>query len=518
MGIFADAVKQQAHVTYTENGQIAKDTTENPLLDLFAVIGALRDNNANFDKERLERMVLNAFNYDPYRTVKLLFYARDVRCGLGERDVAKLGLYYLVKHHHEDCVIPNLELLPVYGRWDDLYAFRGTEVMPRAYDVMRATWLKDIQALDEKKDSVSLLAKWVKTPDASSERTKEVGIETALALEDDVRSFKRHMRALRKKINIVEAKMSANEWDDIQYANLPARAMHVHKKAFERHDPLGFGNYIASLVKGETKVNSSTLYPYDIVKELISVSRGAWIPLIKDTLSQNQLDLLEQQWKALPDMVEGEHNFLVMCDVSGSMYGDPICKSIGLAIYFAERNHGPMQNLFMSFSSDPKYIDLSNKSTLREKITYTSEADVGYGTDLRKAFDLILNTAIMWQMKPEDMPKSLIVISDMEINSGEMGRYVPYGSDTLYFYDEMKQKFAEKGYTIPNIVFWNVASRHDVFHADKNHSGVQLVSGSSTNIFKTLIKTLGMDPVQAMLEVLDSERYQDIVIPGSYMK
>jgi hypothetical protein len=102
------------------------------------------------------------------------------------------------------------------------------------------------------------------------------------------------------------------------------------------------------------------------------------------------------------------------------------------------------------------------------------------------------------------MPKSLIVISDMEIDY--------CGDKDWTFYGQMSRKFAEHGYDIPNIIFWNVASRHDVFHADASRAGVQLVSGQSTATFQQVMQTVGMTPVEAMEKIINADRYNAITL------
>lgn len=126
-------------------------------------------------------------------------------------------------------------------------------------------------------------------------------------------------------------------------------------------------------------------------------------------------------------------------------------------------------------------------------------------TNLEEAFDSILKTAVENHVPEEEMPKSLIIISDMEFDSAT------YDSDWL-FYETMKKKFKRNGYTIPNVVFWNVDSRHNAFHADKKREGVQLLSGSAVTIFEHLDEGIGMTPVEMMRKIIEDERYACITI------
>lgn len=205
----------------------------------------------------------------------------------------------------------------------------------------------------------------------------------------------------------------------------------------------------------------------------------------------------------LPNYVNENTNAIVIADTSGSMYGRPLNSALGLAIYFAERNKGAYHNLWMSFSSEPKFHTLRGE-TLAQKLSSIDMSDWNNNTDLKAAFELILDVAIKNNVPQNEMPKALIVISDMEIDA--------CGNKEWTLYDKMAHKFEKLGYVLPSVIFWNVNSRHDVFHADSSRKGVQLVSGQSISTFKNLMKCIEMTPVEAMLKTLNSERYEAIKI------
>ena len=209
-------------------------------------------------------------------------------------------------------------------------------------------------------------------------------------------------------------------------------------------------------------------------------------------------DTLEAQWRQLPDYVEAGTNVLVIADTSGSMYGRPMATSVGLAVYFAERN-----NMFMSFSGTSR-IQMLRGETLAQKIRSIDMNDWANNTNLKAAFQHVLEIAVRNHVAQEDMPKSLIVISDMEIDY--------CGDRNWTFYEKMSQQFRKYSYQIPNIIFWNVANRHDVFHADRSRTGVQLVSGQSTAMFRQVMQCVGLNPVEAMEKVINSERYAAIAV------
>lgn len=483
MSGFANAMKTQASFTQTENGAIALNTTGDARLDLFGTIGSLRIS----DENRIQTLFAEAYKVDPLFATKIAFYARDVRGGLGERNTFRTILKYMAEYHPE-AIRSNLDLVGVFGRYDDLYCLIGTPVEADMWSAMKTQFEEDLQNL-HKGNAISLLAKWIATADAKSENTRNLGIKTAHKLGYEVYNFKRIVRAMRKHIGVVEGLMSAGRWDEIKYSEVPSRAMMIYRKAFMRHDEERFKQFIDKAAKGEEKINSTTLYPYDIVEKILYYREDSKV--------------LEAQWKQLPNYVEEGTNALVMADVSGSMYGRPMATSIGLAIYFAERNKGAYHNMFMTFSGYQEIVTLKGE-TLSQKISYVSKASWGMNTDLKAAFDLVLDIAIKNNVPAAEMPKSIIVISDMEIDRS--------GNREWTFYEKMASKFRKHGYDIPNIVFWNVNSRHDVFHADKTRAGVQLCSGQSVTVFKQLMDCIGYTPVEMMEKVINSERYECITV------
>ena len=482
---FSDVMREESKWTKTENGADAKNTTDSALLDMFATIGSMRSRS---EDEIIQKFEL-AFQEDPLGAMRCLFYARDIRGGLGERRVFRVLLPYIAQKHYEE-LYRNLELIPEYGRWDDFYALIGTPMEEQFWPFISWKLFRDIKEMEAGRPC-SLLAKWLKKADASSPNTRKLGIYTAKKLGMSVYDYKRLCVKLRKYIDVVEQRMSANEWDAINYPKVPSRAMMNYREAFARHDQERFDEYLNKVKSGEKKINSATLYPYDIVEKIL--------------YGHEDSKVLEAQWDNLPDYVDGDVNAVVMADVSGSMWGRPMATSIGLAMYFAERNKGAYHNLFMTFSQNPKFVAVKGE-TITQKIKFISKADWGMNTDLEKALMKILDVAIENHCSQEEMPKSLIIISDMEIDEADGQNH------RENFYDYVSRVYEEHGYKIPNVVFWNVNSRHDVFLADKDRKGVQLVSGQSASTFKNLIGCVDKTPVEMMYSVLNSERYQAVQI------
>lgn len=487
---FANAMTKESRWTRTENGARALNSTGEAVLDFFSVVGALR----NTDEIRIYRLFEEAYKESPLLATRTLYYGRDIRGGLGERETFRKLLVYAAEHHPE-CVEPNIHLIGLYGRFDDLYSLIGTKCEDKMWEYMKSLFAADLELM-EAGQPCSLLAKWIKTPDASSMNTRALGILTAKKLGYSVYDFKRKLRALRKYLDIVEIKMSARRWAEIDYSAVPSNAMMKHRQAFWKHDEDGMKKFIESLEKGETKINASTLYPYDLVEKVFG--NRAWGYLF------NEDPIIEAQWKALPNYVEPGTNAIVIADTSGSMTGRPMNSAIGLAIYFAERNIGPYQNLYMSFN-DRSTVHEIKGATLAQKIASINMSDWGGSTNLEAAFMHILDIAVKNKIPASEMVKSIVVITDMEIN--------PYNVDGDWtFYDEMKTRYYQHGYEIPNVVFWNVNSRNDTYLADSTRKGVQLVSGQSVSTFKNLIGSIGMTPVEMMLKVLNDGRYDLVTV------
>ena len=482
---FADVMKNKAEIKYTENGAIAYDRLNGSLVTLFAQIGALRPRS----EKEIEAKFASAFNEDRLLATKMLFYAGNIRGGLGERRTFRICLHWLAMNH-PTIVKKNIQNIALFNRFDSLFALVGTSCEKEMWSYVQKILVNDLQNMRDGKPC-SLLAKWMPTETASSKKTRTLARKAIYAFKITERQYRQILSSLRKYIKVVERKMSNNEWNDINYPTVPSYAISRYSQAFLKHDNERYSKYIEDLNDGKTKVNASTLYPYDLVRNYMGWS------------SQNNL-VAEQQWKALPNYISGENNIIVMADVSGSMSGRPMETSIGLAIYFAERNKGDYQNCYMTFTDRPHFIKINPNDTLREKVAQVKRTDIGYNTNLEAAFNYILSNATYNNVSNEDMPKALVVISDMEIDRYMSGR-------GLGFVDTMKNKYAQFGYELPKLIFWNVEARNDTFLSQSED--VINISGQSASIFKTFIGALnGKTGWDIMIETLNDKMYDCVQI------
>lgn len=508
MNAVKNTLENEMNVSTTENGAVGFRTTGKELLDLNFAVASLRHMS---DKEVSERFI-KAFCEDKILAMKWLFFARDAREGLGERRLFRVVLADLVNSNPE-MVIPVINLIPEYGRYDDLWCLLDNPFSALAvYKIVDEQLARDIKNMAAGK-SVSLLAKWMPSINASSPKTKEYGKRLCKALRLTERKYRLALSALRKHLDVVEVKMSGKKWSEIKYEGVPSRANLIYNNAFLKNDEERRREYLGKLEKGEVKINASVLFPHDIVHKYMNYGWGH--PL-------NPKDAtIEALWKALPDIVNGCGNTIVVADGSGSMATRVDQRSSvsaldvanALAIYFAEHSSGQFKDKYITFSENPQIVDFSNCDSLHAKLQTALAHNEVANTNIEKVFDLILSSAVRNHMSQDDLPANILIISDMEfdgcatsgINSSRWERYRP----TARLFDTIAQRYAAAGYKMPRLVFWNVNSRTGTIPVKENDLGVALVSGFSTNIAK-MVMSGKTDPYECLLETLNSERYDAI--------
>ena len=463
---FIDAL--QSEDTLTENGMVTNSSTLNECVNLFFTIGAMRGQ----DKQRLISTFSKAFNENPLTALKILFWVRDVRGGAGERQIFRDILKYLVENH-PNVVKQNIQAIPHFGRWDDLSVLFGTKLEAEATKMF----------VDGLIVENGLCAKWIPR--------KGVIFN---AIRKALKTTPKNLRNLLVGIsNTVEQKMCANQWTNIEYSKTPSLAMGRYTKAFAKHDTTGFTEYLEKLKKGEVKVNAGAVYPYNVVQ---TMNQGSW-------------ELANEQWKSLPNFMEGTtERILPVVDVSGSMgsvvSGGITCLdvAISLGLYISERNEGVFKDSFITFSEKPELQVLSG--TLKERYEQMSQADWGMNTNLNLVFNLILNQALKHKVLPEDMPSKILIMSDMEFDQATRQ------SESAI--QMIRRQYEESGYSLPQIIFWNIQSRGGNFPVRYDESGTALISGLSPSIVKSVLGGKEMTPVSIMNETINSERYSIIEI------
>lgn len=484
-------LKVMNNTTYTENGALTNKSTLDPVVDFFFHSGALRQ----MDEESIVDLFNKSFEKDKNTTLKLLFYTRDARGGQGERRTFRIILEWLATHEWS-WFVKNLDLVAEYGRYDDfanvlLSKDVNNEVKNIVLNYLSVQYYKDLQNITS--GNISLLGKWLWSENASSVTTKKLAkIVLKSKLFGTPKEYRKNLTKLRQAIKIVETKLTQKKYKEIKYEQVPSLAMTKYREAFRKHDDERFSQYLEQVSKGEKKINASVLYPYDIVR-----AYGAYCS------SKVKNDVLEEQWKALPDYVPA-FNGLVVADTSGSMNGLPLDVSISLAIYIAERNKSEVwKNYTIPFSHKARFVEIKGE-TLNKKINEVFTGDCS-NTNLQSVFDLILSRAVGANVPQEDMPKSLIVISDMEFDSG-YNNYNSFGWEKTN-YEIIKEKYTKAGYELPQLIWWNVADRQIQTPVTIDDNGNLLVSGCSPVIMKFVMAN---DTQILIDDIINQERYKNI--------
>lgn len=471
----------------TANGMATNSTTGSGRVDLFGAIGSLRAQ----DDENVIKMFARAYGENKVDALRILFYARDVRGGQGERKTFRTLIRYLARTEPE-VLLKNLHLVAVYGRWDDLFELIGTPLEGEALRFYSAALI----------NSDRLAAKWAPREKSSKalvarKLTKVLGVTP-----------KEYRKRLAELTQVVETAMCSGAWDNIKFDHVPSVAMKNYSKAFEKNAPGKWLAYTEALSKGEVKVNASALFPHDLVKQILTTGYNV------NSLTVPQRALINGQWKALPNYFgESGENVLPVVDVSGSMscHIDIDAKtgqrksdllaihvSLALGLYSAEKNKGIFKDHFVTFSNTPKLQKLSGDDIVA-RCQQLNSSEWGMNTNLEAVFKLILNAAIKHSVPVSDMPTMLLILSDMEFDA----------CASLNAMEMIEQSYAAYGYKAPKIVFWNLNARPGNNPVKSHKNGAALVSGYSPSILGALlgVSIEEFTPEGVMRKVIDGDRY-----------
>ena len=504
------AMKMQLNVARTENGDLAYKSTGSACLDFFSLCGGMRRN-----LEDLDKLFTKAYGEDPVVAIKILFYMRNIRGGLGERNSFRVLLKELAKFYPE-MAKQIVYAVPEYGRWDDLLVLLDTSVKDDAIALIKAQIDKDKEAMEKGKE-VSLLGKWLPSINTSSKESVANAKIVMEALGMKAVEYRKLCSALRKEIKILEDSLRRKDYT-FDYSKQPSQAMLRYKKAFMRNDEERYKSFLNKVVeqaeklaRGEEipeeekiKLNTKTLYPYQIVAPFM----GYWS---MNELQPEQELPLEASWKAL-DRGVFDSKTIVVRDGSGSMYhgkdDSPINIATSLALLFSEQLTGPYKSSFITFSENPQLVEVpDNCDTLKKKLNFIQKFNEVANTDIGKVYRLILDVAKRENVPKEEMIERVLIISDMEFD---------YCADdtsksTFEFY---KKEFEAAGYELPEIVFWNVEARDTHLPVTMNEKGVKLVCGASANIFADVVSgdLKVVTPYEFMLQMLEPYAEFDKVV------
>lgn len=489
------------NVSVTENGAVGYKTAGSKLIDINFQVSSLR----NQSEQEIIHKFSDAFYEDRLLAVKWLFFAGDVRGGLGERRLFRIGLRYLGETQPK-LVRALLEWIPEYNRWDSMFCLLDTSLADDVVQIIKTQLEADWNFYIEKQP-ISLLAKWMPSINASSKETRRLAHRLAEKLSLTDCEYRQMLSKLREHLKVVEVLISRGDWSQIDYSAVPSSANLKYRKAFLRHDKVRREEFLAKLETQEEKIHASVLFPHDIVHQYCIATK--W---------RNGEDAaLEGLWKALPDMVNGAGNTICVADGSGSMTASVGGTSVrcievanALAIYFAERCSGQFKDNYITFSLTPKLVDLSRAHSLREKLEIAFRHNEVANTNIEAVFELILRTALQNRMKQEELPQNILILSDMEFDSCTVCRSGgSVNRPTKRLFEILKDRYAAEGYVLPRLVFWNICSRTGTIPVRENGLGVSLVSGFSPSIVKMVLSN-SVDPYQCLIEQLNRERYDAI--------
>ena len=502
MNTFMHNLENATNYGYTENGAIKYNSTNSAVYDMFAFMGAYR-------KRRDEDCILlfkNAFEEDPLLALKCLFYGRDCRGGLGERRFFRVCLRWLAEYNPK-VVRRNLEHIPFFGRWDDLYILMDTPVEKDVFELIKNQLILDMQdCMKDENIGISLLGKWLKSENASSAETKKLAKKTREALGMTARDYRKMLSRLRERIKVLEKLMSANRWEEIDFSKIPSKAGLIYRNAFARRDIIA-ERYAAFARGKKTKVNAATLYPYEVVEKALKLKTSNL-----DLFNTDKL-MIDKYWENLPDYLEGKDcKMMCVVDTSGSMFGTPMNVAISLGMYCAERLSGPFSNRYISFSRRPQLIKVEGIDFV-DKVNRIYRTNLCENTNLNAVFDLLLNVALDKNTRKEDIPETIVVISDMEIDTGTGYNYWSANRDDVWTtkntateMEKIRQKWTSYGFKLPRLIYWNVDARHStILDSGPN---VTFVSGASPVIFKSVLT--GKNGYDLMLEAITADRYNVI--------
>lgn len=481
MNIFVENAIIESNLTLTENMAVTHKSSLNDCVDLFFQVGALRGNESVF-----LRSVEKAYAEDEELTIRILLWARDREKGAGERQTFRSFLRFLEIKDPERAkeVIP---FVPFFGRWDDLlYSFETEDLKSVAYDLYT-------EALQ---NGNGLAAKWAPREKANTYKKHKVAKELIRHMGINNKQYRKMLSELT---NVVENAMCSKKWDSIKYDKIPSLAFSRYRNAFQKHSPDKFKEFIEDVKEGKKEVKAGVLYPYDILKTTIG---NSWYNAQAE--SKVQEDAIIEQWKALPNYLTEGNFILPMIDVSGSMFVGfqnsnirPIHISVSLGLYLADKQEGAFKDLILTFTETPEFVHLKGKNIL-QKYKCLDFCNWGMNTNVNAAFKKIIDHAINNSVPQSEMPKYLLIISDMEFDS--------CGGRTNY--QTAKNEFLEAGYEPPNVIFWNVQSRSgNNFPVTQHESGTALISGFSPAIMKQVLRAEKITPADIMFQTIMQPRY-----------
>ena len=421
-------------------------TPDSRVLHLFYNVG--RDSS----DEVLDNFATAAAQESLLYTLKTVAYIRNVR---GERNLGRRLIQWLQRY--DECqLIENMPLfLQKYGRYDDfVYLPRNSKAM-YAYLKHLGEQLVVDHANMELGKPVSLAAKWVPSETSAVNKKTALTFRLARSMKIPISELrKKYITPLRTYIGILEQKMCAKDWENVDYKKVPFQAFRRHKKAFERNDREKY--------EAHTVVRPC-IAPHEIVAPYL-VGR----PLNED---------LEASWETIKKM----DKTVVLSDVSLSTTGITLLISVTLGL-LGER--------VLTFEPNPQFVEV-DENTLFEKVQKMRIIPSSSSTNICEALKCLLT---------DKCGERLVIVSDMPLNQ----------VDSLYndaTRETMDKMFSDAGIKMPTIVYWNV--KHNSLKFEEMF-GITVVSGFSPDILHCILNGEPPTRFNTMMTVLNNDKYNDI--------
>lgn len=446
-----------------------------------------------------------AYEESPLKAIRILFYVRDKKDGLGKRTLFRLILNYLGSIN-DSIIKGNLNLIAEYGRWDDLYALYGTPLEESAINLFKKQIKKDLDS-----QNPSTLAKWLKSENTSSIISKKLATRTRELLGLTSKEYRKTLTELRSRIGIVEQRLSSKEWSEIKYGEVPYFAMKKYTKAFSKNDKEGFQEFL-----NFNKVNTNNRY---INKDNL-IEKIAPYNIIENMILENKNyddDTYLELWGELPKYItESLGDSISILGLSGDILNNvqatpAAIASIGTALYIMDNNKGRFKNYIIS--SNPNNIRKIRSKLLRDKIYEVLELSQTKEVNIESALDIILFAAIKHNLDEENIPKRLFCITD---NNCEISILSKKGYINNHFllnaekYENIKDKWERAGFSIPKIILWNIDGRREDSTVIYDNENIIFAFGYSRKVFKTLVSGDNSLDTTNLDNLINSPRYTKI--------
>lgn len=500
MNAFANEFDKQCNTVLTENGGLnfSLDNFDNPLVKSLYTISNYRTDNDNKDSPvKYFQQALKNDETKPW-CGKFALMVRDITDGAGERSLGRVLIAKCL-----DAGILSVDDVVDFvinkrgGRYDDLIYIDDLVtngfVSDRLVHYVREQFTNDLRAF-QNNESISLLAKWLPSINASSATTRKLGRTWAAAFGLSLKNYRKILSKLRNHLDIVERKITSDRFEEIEYSHVPSLAMTRYSNVFRNHDGARFDEYLESVNAGKSKIHTAGTTAPEIVHLYArdhATGQTMWDNRKKYTFTSNVLPV---------------------CDVSGSMTCDigkltAMDVSIGLSLYLAEANQGVFHGKVMSFSERSDLVDVSKTSDLGEKIKLIDRYG-GLNTNVENVLSAVLDLAKSSHCTQQEIP-TIAFFSDMEFDPEAKSTYYSQfqvGKSYKALFEKWCDRFNEAGYQFPKMVFWNIAGRSESVPLKANENGLILVSGYNENLVKMVISDQ-YDPWNALKETLVNPRY-----------